>query len=461
MVRSFAAVAFVVCGPVAGFAATHSVDSIAALKAKIFSAAPGDTITLKNGAYATSTAITVRARGTAAEPITIAAETVGGVEISGTNGFSVVEPAEHVIIAGFTFTHAAGKNTVGAGTAHVRFTRNTFQCAGDGAYLAVAGDDAQIDHNEFRDKKTVGAMLAVGGTGTQVARRLWVHHNHFRDFAAVGVNIAEMIRFGLSAQAFSNGAGLVEHNLLVRCRGENEIISSRSSGNTYRYNTLLDSPTSQLTLRAGNDCAVYGNVFRNTEGLRIYGDRHRVFSNYLEGNYLGIALGNGDGESEPGAAPVNHDRPDDCVIAFNTLVDNRTHYQLSRRVTGALGATHTTFANNIILGTGVAVRIEGPNDGAIWGGNLLWNAGGAGDIPPSGYTKIDPMLVAAPDGIRRPQPGSPALGAAEGAFPFVAFDLDGQPRPEKKSKGADEIGAEPAVARALTPADVGPLAAAP
>ena len=439
---------------------THVVDSIAALKSKIFSAAPGDTITLKDGAYVTSGVITVRCRGTAAEPITIAAETVGGVEISGTNGFSVVEPAEHVVIAGFTFTHASGKNTIGAGTAHVRFTRNAFQCAGEGAYLAVSGDDAQIDYNEFRDKKSVGAMLAVGGTGSQVARRLWVHHNQFRDFASAGGTAAEMIRFGLSALALSTGAGVVEHNLFVRCRGENEIVSNRASGIVYRYNTLLDSPTSQLTLRAGTDCAVYGNVFKNTEGLRIYGDRHQVFSNYFEGNYIGITLGNGDGELADGAPATAHDRPDHCVIVFNTLVDNRTHYQLTRRAAGALGATHTTFANNVIAGTGIAAKIEGPNADAIWSGNILWTAGGAGDFPADGFEKIDPLFAAGTDGLRRPQPGSPAIASASGEFPMVKIDLDGQPRPEKKSRGADEIGAEPAVARVLTPGDVGPLAPA-
>ena len=51
-----------------------------------------------------------------------------------------------------------------------------------------------------------------------------------------------------------------------RCNGENELISNKSSGNIYRYNTLVDSPGAQLSLRHGNDCLVYGNYLRNTEG---------------------------------------------------------------------------------------------------------------------------------------------------------------------------------------------------
>jgi hypothetical protein len=450
--------AFATAAASVGCAEVFVVDSIAALKAKINAAEPGDTITVKDGVYATTSAITVKRGGTVEKPVTIAAEHVGGVEITGTNGFNVVEPAEHIVISGFKLLHAAGKNSIGVGTSHVRFSRNVFQCVGDGAYLSVAGDDAEIDYNEFRDKKTTGSMIAVGGTGSQVARRLWIHHNYFHDFASAGATGSEMIRLGLTALSMSTGVALVEHNLLTRCRGENELISTRSSGNILRYNTLLDSPSCQLTLRHGNDCLVYGNYFRNTEGLRIFGDRHQIFSNYFEGNYMGINLGNGSAEAADGGAPNSHDRPDDCVIAFNTLVDNRTHYQMSRRTPEALGARNTTFANNLIHGTGIAAKIEGPNTGAVWSGNILWNAGGAGDMPPEGFTKVDPLLVAGPDGIKRLQPGSPAIGAAVGDFPNVKVDLDGQPRPEKKSVGADELSEEPANARLLTPADVGPEA---
>ena len=337
-----------------------------------------------------------------------------------------------------------------------------FGARAEGAYPSVSGDDAQIDYNEFGEKKiAAGSMIAVGGTGSQVARRAWIHHNYFHDFANAGATGSEMIRFGLGTLSASTGPGLVEHNLFLRCRGETDLISNRSSGNTYRYNTLLDKPSAHLTLRHGNDCLVYGNLFRHTEGLRIFGDRHQVFSNYFEGNYIGINLGNGSAEMTEGGALSGHDRPDNCVIAFNTLVDNRTHYQMSRRVPDASGATNTIFANNLICGTGIAAKIEGPNVGAIWSGNLLWTSDSAGDLPGEGYTKSDPLLTADASGIKRPQPGSPVLAAATGTFPQVAFDLDGQIRPEKKSIGADEASSEPSIARVLSAADVGPAAGLP
>lgn len=440
-----------------GLGAELPVDSIRALTIRLNQALPGDTIVLKNGVYTTTAAITVRRAGESGQPITIAAESVGGVEINGTHGFNVVQPAAHIIVSGFHLTHAAGRNTVAAGTRHIRFTRNTFECTDEGAYLSVAGDDVEVDYNEFRNKKTVGSMLAVSGTGSQVARRVWIHHNYFHSFANAWSTGAEAIRLGLSTLSLSTGAAIVEHNLFVRCLGENELISNRSSGNTYRFNTILDSPGTQLSLRHGNDCLVYGNYLRNTEGLRIFGDRHLIFSNYVEGNYIGINLGNGAAEVADGAPLTTHDRPDECVIVFNTLVNNRTHYQMSRRTPVALGATNTTFSHNILQGGGTAAKIEGPNPGAIWNGNIVWDTV-PGDLPRESFTRVDPLLVAGPEGVHRLQPGSPALDAVSDEFPKVQVDMEGQSRSGKLDTGADELSAAPAAAKVLTPADVGPLA---
>jgi poly(beta-D-mannuronate) lyase len=436
-------------------AATFTVTSISALQTRINAAVAGDIIILQNGVYTTSAAITVNRTGTSTSPITIKAETVGGVEIGGTNGFSVNSPATFIVIDGFKFTHASGHNSIASGATHIRFTRNTFQCTGDGAYLTIAGNDAEVDHNELRNKSTVGNMIDVRGSGSQVAQHVWIHHNYFHDFTNAGANGAETIRFGLSGLSLSDGFGLVEHNLFVRCTGENELISNKSSSNTYRYNTILDSPGTQLTVRHGNDCLVYGNYLRNTDGIRIFGDRHQIFSNYLEGNSVGINIGNGDGEVADGAPLTSHDRPDNTVISFNTLIDNTTSYLMSGRTDG-LGATNTTFANNIIQGGGVVADINGPNSGAVWSGNILWNTGSPGDMPSSGFTNVNPLLAVDANGVFHLQSGSPAIDSATGTFSAVTFDMDGQPRTSPKDKGADEVSTAAVTAKLLSPSDVGP-----
>lgn len=431
------------------FAAVYEVGSVAELQARLDRAVPGDTIVVSDGVYVTREPITVHRRGTAAAPIRVVAKSVGGIIISGTDGFDVTAPAAHVEIVGFVLTHAAGKYRIRPGATHIRLSRNVFENTGEGAYLTIAGDDAEVDHNEFRNKQTVGNMIDVRGEGSQIAQRVRIHHNYFHDFEDAGENGAETIRFGLSGLSMSEGSGIIEHNLFVRCTGENELISIKSGSNTIRYNTFLDSPGAQLTLRHGNENLVYGNYFRGTDGIRIFGDRHHVFSNYLEENTGGINIGNGGAEVADGAPLTSHDRPDDNLITFNTLVNNRRNFYMTPRRNG-LGATNTVLANNILLGGGAAALIEGPYTGGTWSGNIIWETDGTGHMPAGTFDGADPLLEAGADGIFRPQPGSPAVDSATGDYPAASLDMDGQPRLGLKDRGADEISTSPIVAGFMT-----------
>jgi poly(beta-D-mannuronate) lyase len=435
------------------YAATYLVTSIPDLQAHINSALPGDIIVVQGGVYTTNAAITVGCQGTADQPITIVAESTGDVEITGTHGFQVNSPARYVEIDGFVFTHASGRDSIRSGATHIRFTRNIFECTGNGAYLTVAGHDAEVDRNIFRNKSTVGNMIDVRGSGSQIAQRVWIHHNYFHDFTSPGENGAETIRFGLSGLSLSNSYGLIEHNLFERCTGENEMLSIKASATTIRYNTLVDSPGAQLTLRHGNDNLAYGNYLRGTDGIRIFGDRNQVFSNYLEANSGGINIGNGDGDVESGAALTSHDRPDNCVISFNTLVNNARNYYMTGR-SNPLGATNTTFANNIIVGGGEAASLNGPYVGGVWMGNIIWQTSGPGAMPAGAYDEVDPLLEAKAHGVYRPMAGSPAIDSAVGDFPLVTLDQDGQPRISPKDRGADEVSSEPVTASFLVAGDI-------
>src|SRR4051812_23645269 len=458
--RAIAFVSFLLALATAA-AATYQVSSISELNSRIDSAVAGDTIIVANGAYTTTSSIAVTKVGTAGNPITIQAQTIGGVEIRGSHGFNLNSPAAYITVQGFKFTHTNALN-IGSGTSHCRFTRNTIELSigptNDISYINISGDDAQIDYNELRKKSTLGEMLDIAGSGSQVARRLWVHHNYFHDFTSPGGNGAETIRWGLSGLSLSIGNGICEYNLFVRCNGENEMISNKSSGNTYRYNTVLDSPGGEISQRHGDNCLYYGNYMRNTAGIRVYGDNHQIFSNYLEGNTIGINMGNGDGDVHNGAPLTSHDRPDNNVVTFNTLINNTTGYMMGGR-TGGLGATNTTFANNIIQGgtTAVSISTNGTYATPTWSGNIIWNASSIGDIPSSGYSNVNPLLATASSGVSHIQSGSPAIGTATGTYSAVTVDMDGQPRPSTgKDKGADEVSTAAVTAKMLTTADVGP-----
>jgi poly(beta-D-mannuronate) lyase len=399
MARLLAALAVLVCwqGPphasVRG-TGTYRVTSLADLQARIDAAEPGQTILLADGTYTATAPITVHAKGRAGAPVRIAAEHVGGVTLGGHDGFDVAADAAYVEIDGFVFTHQAGRMQIRSGASHVRVAHSVFACAGEGAYLTVAADDTEIDRNEFGNKRTLGNMVDVRGAGRQVAQRVHIHHNYFHDFASPGAgsNGAETIRFGLSGLSMSKGLGVIEHNLFVRCTGENEMLSIKSGSNIIRDNTLLDSPGAQLTLRHGNDNIVRGNDLRGTDGIRVFGDRNHVSQNYLEGNSGAIQIGNGDGEVADGAALTSHDRPDDTSITENVLVNNARNIFMTGRDKG-LGATRTTIAHNVIQGGGPAAAIDGAFPGAIWRDNTLWQTG-AGSMPADGYRTAAPKFVA-------------------------------------------------------------------
>ena len=375
----------------AGASTTYEVDSLAALQARINTAAPGDVIVMKDGVYRTAAPIAVERKGAAGKPIRIVAKTPGGVTISGSDGFDVSGTAAYVEIDGFLLTHASGKTQVRSGASHIRFTHNVFECSGDGAYITIAGDDTEIDRNEFRNKKTLGNMIDVRGAGSQIAQRVHIHHNYFHDFTSPGPgsNGAETIRFGLSGLSMSKGLGVIEQNLFVRCIGENELISIKSGSNTIRDNTILDSPGAQLTLRHGNENVVSGNYLRGTDGIRIFGDSNKVRDNYLEGNTGGIQIGNGGAEVADGAPLTSHDRPDDTEITGNTFVNNRRNYFMTARDNG-LGAVRTVFADNTIQGGGTAASIDGPYPGAVWRDNVIWQTAGPGAMPVGTFKEAQP-----------------------------------------------------------------------
>lgn len=435
-------------------AAPIVVTSVAELQSAINKAVPGDVILVGNGVYKTEGDITVNRTGTVDKPITIAAQQPGNAEIAGAGGFSLVSPAAYVIIRGFKFTHAASKAKSGPGTSFCRWTHNIFENEGAGEDLTIAGSDHQVDYNTFHNKNSMGRFLAIRGSGSQIAERLWIHHNYFAHFPDQGgKNGAEAFQFGLSGFSLSSSNSIVEYNLFEDCAGENELISVKASAVTLRYNTIRNC-RAQFTLRHGNFCQVYGNYFFNTPGLRIFGDDHVIHSNYFENCNPAITIGNGDGEVADGAKLTSHDRPDRILIAFNTLVDSKVNITQTGRKNG-LGATTVTVIHNIISGGGPAAVISGPYTNPIWEGNIIFKTAGAGDMPSGSYKDIDPKLVRDASKAFHLAKGSPAIDAVTQSYAKVSTDMDGQARTKPFDAGADEVSGAPVTARILNPADVG------
>jgi poly(beta-D-mannuronate) lyase len=367
------------------------VNSVASLQLAITNAKPGDRIIAANGNYISRESIIILKQGTADRPITIEAETIGGAEISGTNGFVISAPSSYIIIKGFRFTHKTGTCRIEPGANHCLITRNVFECLPAGTpgakpYLNVSGDDNEISFNTFQNKKDEGQMVSVQGPGgDRMAKRTWIHHNYFYNFPPTANNCSA-IQIGLSGRSMDSAFCIVEYNLFVKTEGENEgAICHKSCNNIIRYNTFGER-SEECSIRHGNKSQVYGNFFINTAGLRFSGDDHLIYGNYFLRCKKAIVCTNGDGEAKEGAKLTCHDRADRVKVIYNTIIECESSFQMPDRNNG-LGATQITFSDNLIRG-GASVSIRGSFPGAVWEGNILWNTSG-GDMPQSGYKTAD------------------------------------------------------------------------
>jgi hypothetical protein len=388
---------------------TVMVAGDAQLTSAIGAATAGDCIVLADGVYAAP--VLAMKKGTAVAPIVLRAAHRGKASFSANVR---VSGSSYVAIEGFVFPGATGISFVDSD--HCRISRSRFQ--NGPADVQGTSSFCRIDHNEFGPKNTDGNMARPTGLSTHTL----IDHNYFHDVSPAGGNGRETIRLGCCGAMFDyhDQFNVVEHNLLINCSGEAEMISIKSSSNIVRYNTIRRS-SGTLTLRAGRKNEVYGNyVFGEGKqgGLRIYEDDHKIYNNYFETGSSLSANGGGAGH-----AVVRR-----LMVVHNTFIGNVS-----------LSGEANVVANNIVVGALSA-------GGATAQANLV-----TGTAAGAGLTRVGDALSIGATG--------PARGAAMGTFPFVTDDIHGLPRAgDRADLGAEQWSADPAPdrRRPLTPADVGP-----
>ena len=78
----------------------YMVSSLDQLRMRVAAAQPGDTVVLADGTYNNPSAIVIDRKGTAAQPIVVAAQTIGGATISGAAGLTFGSNAAYVEMRG-------------------------------------------------------------------------------------------------------------------------------------------------------------------------------------------------------------------------------------------------------------------------------------------------------------------------------------------------------------------------
>jgi poly(beta-D-mannuronate) lyase len=441
------------------------VRSLEELQRALATAGPGTLITVANGHYpvpaGTPIAITGK-RGTPGRPIVLRAETPGGVVLTGEQSF-VLTGSSDITLNGFAFRQSTTLD-IPPDCKRIRLTRNDFQLADlEGLHwLMVRADHSTVDHNAFHGKTTLGIYLGIEGAGTDaMATGVHVYRNHFSDHSFPGDNGGEPIRLGVSPRALSTAGAVVEFNLFERANGDPEAISVKSSGNVIRHNTIRDS-LGGIVLRHGNANRVEGNyLLSGQNGIRIYGDDHRIVNNYLEKiSGSGIVLGSGNVRDHfPGETPASrrgNDAPDRVQLALNTVLDCET--AVSGESHRTLPPLACTITDNLLMADNGQLVNMPFQDGIGWAGNILWGTATDGNAPLTAFRRVDPRLAVGADGIRRLTAGSPAINAASRAYRDVDCDLDGDRRTGRVDVGADEFSRRRPGLSPLTAADVGPNA---
>lgn len=256
----------------------------------------GDTLILNDGNW-TDSQLKLHAEGTAAQPVTIKAQTPGKVIFTGTSRLSV--GGSHIIVDGLWFQNPTAEQVIelrkdskqlatDSRITNCAVTNDTqLTSTASAQFVSIYGARNRVDHCYIAGKTTQGTTMVVWlSNESKDQGKHQIDHNHFGPRQRLGKNGGETIRLGDSKTSMQTASCIVEHNLFEKCDGEAECISNKSCGNLYRHNTFK-GVSGTLTLRHGNACTVEHNTFigdgaKGAGGVRIIGEDHTVTANRFE-----------------------------------------------------------------------------------------------------------------------------------------------------------------------------------
>lgn len=366
----------------------------------------GDTLVWTNGTY-NGKKLTIKGNGTSSAPIVLRAQTNGQVILT-TSSYIAID-GNYIEVHGFVFngTHTSTDHVVqfSSNSSHCRVTEcsidsfNPTDVTKDYKWVSLKGQDNRVDHCYFSGKTNMGTLLVVWLEENVIPKHR-IDHNYFgtrvanTDGDGKALNGQEIIRIGDSGTSMQEAQCIVESNYFEHCDGEIEMISNKSCGNIYRYNTVF-ACSGTLTFRHGNGCTAESNYFfgegvNASGGVRIIGENHIVRNNYfqdLTGNNYRAAVSIIRGKPNSAlneyfqvknaevngnifvnckeAICVNYHSSSECnLLALNSTITNNTVYN---------DATHTS--NRIVM--------QAASGGSIsWSGNV-YNAGKFSDYSAS------------------------------------------------------------------------------
>lgn len=407
---------------------------------------PGDTIVMKSGDWVAQKII-FKGVGTAQQPIVLMAETPGSVNLKGSSSLSI--DGSWLVVDGLNFNNGdlsasklnvidftvASRNCRLTNTAIVDY--NPADPAIDYRWVSLNGKNHRLDHCYLKGKAHLGPTVVIWGANDALNHR--IDHNYFGTRPDLGTNGGETIRVGTSAYYLSESGNVIEENIFDKCNGETEIISNKMSRNIIRNNFFFES-RGTLCLRHGNNAEVYGNYIignnvKDAGGIRIVGESHLIYNNYLQGiattgQTCAIALLDGVPNSEPsGYFQVKH-----VKIVGNTIVNCAQGFDIGAGKGGndrTVAPANCIISNNVLqmkTGTTLLRFSDIPQDFS-YAGNIAFGTAVPIDLP-AGFSIADPKLSTNELNIYIPAAGSPVYGAFAGSYSFFQSADAGANKPD-------------------------------
>tara|TARA_B110000503_G_scaffold108509_1_gene162283 strand:+ start:783 stop:2537 length:1755 start_codon:yes stop_codon:yes gene_type:complete len=448
------------------------------LNAAISNASAGTTIILANQTW-TDVQININKTGTESNPITIKAQTPGNVFFEGRSNISL--GGSYIIFEGVIFQNASGLITNGDKIEPIIEFRDTSNndCVNcivrnikidsyNGTssqetlkfkWIIIYGEYNEVSYSSFIGKNGVGSIINDNHNNSTPDYSK-IHHNYFADRVPVnndvnGLNDQDAIRIGVSTTSLSDSFTEVYDNFFNNWSGEVEIISNKCGSNKYYNNTFRDFQGT-LTLRHGNNTEVYGNYFfaNNNSfsgGIRVIGEDHKIYNNYIEG--VNHRKPSGSGSGATGGINVSNGKPNSALneyyqvknvqIINNTLVNCDLAIRIGTKVNSALtlAPENLIVANNIMLNSSDSAFEETtvPFGTSIYEGNITQN--GNWDLINglnSNQTVTSGLLTSGID-FYNITSGSAALNSGLGTYNFLTTDITGGIRSTDFDTGAEEF----------------------
>ncbi len=435
------------------------VTNASELNSAINSATPGSTIILADGIW-NNVFIDIDKNGSADNPITITSQNPGSVLMTGNS--RVYMEGSYLTVSGLVFQDAENLIVDDDVIEPVFELRRCDNCKiinnkidgynGTEAqktlkfkWILADGQNNEIAFNSFLNKWGVGSIINDNRNSTE-PDYLRIHHNYFAGRRPINElnedNDQDAIRIGNSGTSLFDSFTEVYDNYFYDHAGEIEVISNKSGQNKYYNNTFRDY-SGTLTLRHGNNCEVYNNFFfaddnYSSGGVRVIGEGHKIYNNYIEG--INSFKPSGSSSNATGGINVSNGREDtelngyfqvkNTEILHNTFVNCDYALRIGTQVKDDLflEPENLVVANNITYNTSLNHNqiITEPSGNSISEGNVFELADS--DVMDNGSLHVLTNV-------------SPAIGAAEGNYPYVIQDILGATRDAFKDAGAEEYGA--------------------